>query len=90
MHKLKDGLWGGGRIAISQRCNIHSVPDDLRFSAWINGSAVAEDLGADAIGYGLCARRRIGACEFVRGEACDLNGIYLVSGFFFVWGFFFA
>ena len=59
----------------------------MRFAAWINGSAVAEDLGADAVGDGVWARR-IGACEFVGGEAGDLEGFYLVKDFLcllFLW-----
>ena len=82
LHELKDGLCGGGRIAIRQQCPIHSVPDDLRFAAWINGSAIPEDLGADAAGDGVWARG-IGAREFVRGEARDLNEIYVVKDFCF-------
>ena len=54
----------------------------MRFATWKNGSAVAEDLGADDVGDGVWARG-IGACELVGGEAGDLDGIYVVKVFFF-------
>ena len=54
----------------------------MRFAAWINGSAVAEDLGADAAGYGVWAWG-MGAREFVGGEAGDLEEFTLLRILFF-------